>query len=258
MAMPIEDSPSTLGLDGRVALVTGGTRGLGLAIARKLCASGCAVYLNYRRATAQAQQALTALADLKGTAELLPGDVTADGVLPGMLDDLAQRHGAVDILVHSAVSFEPMRATEARLDGCRRDLATTLDPLLLAAPGLARVMRRPGGRVIAVSSTGSTRVVPNYVSLGMAKAALESLVRYLAVELAAAGVAVNAVATAKLNKGGDGPDRAMLARLAERTPGGRPTRPADVADVVALLCTPEAAWLHGQVVTVDGGLSLPA
>jgi enoyl-[acyl-carrier protein] reductase III len=256
--MTIEVPASTLGLDGRAALVTGGTRGLGLAIARKLCACGCAVYLNYLRSAVEAEHALAALAGLKGTAQLLPGDVTAEGVLPGMLAELAERHGAVDILVHSAVSFQPMRATDPRLGLSRRDMATTLDPLLHTAPTLAQVMRRPGGRVIAVSSTGSTRVVPNYVSLGMAKAALESLVRYLAVDLAATGVAVNAVAAAKLDKGGNGPDRAMLARLAERTPGGRPTRPADVADVVALLCTPEAGWLHGQVVTVDGGLSLPA
>lgn len=249
---------STLGLEGTVGLVTGGTRGLGLAIAEKLCRCGGTVYLNFLSSTDEAEKALAALAGLPGRAGLLPGDVRAPGVLPGMLRDLAARHGAVDVLVHNAVSFHPMPATDPRIEPAREDMATALDPLLHAAATLAEVMRRPGGRVIAVSSTGSSRVVPHYVSLGMAKAALESLVRYLAADLAGVGVAINAVAAAKLDKGGDGSDRQVLTHLGQRTPAGRATRPADVADVVVLLCAAEAAWLHGQVITVDGGLGLQA
>jgi enoyl-[acyl-carrier protein] reductase III len=249
---------TTLGLEGTVGLVTGGTRGLGLAIADKLCRCGGTVYLNFLSSTAEAEKALASLTGLPGRAELLRGDGNAPGVLPGMLRELAARHGAVDVLVHNAVSFHPMPATDPRVETTRQDMATALDPLLHAAAALTEVMRRPGGRVIAVSSTGSSRVVPDYVSLGMAKAALESLVRYLAVDLAGSGIAANAVATAKLDKGGEGPDRGLLARLGQRTPAGRATRPADVADVVALLCAPEAGWLHGQVITVDGGLGLHA
>ncbi len=82
--------------------------------------------------------------------------------------------------------------------------------------------------------------------------------RYLAAELAGRGIAVNAVSTAKIDKGPDTPNPEMARMLASRTPAGRLTRPEDVANVVALLCTDEAAWIHGQVITVDGGLGLRA
>jgi enoyl-[acyl-carrier protein] reductase III len=114
---------------------------------------------------------------------------------------------------------------------------------------------RPG-RIIAVSSNGARMAAPAYASLGMAKAALESLVRYLAVELAPKGITVNAVSTAKIDKGPDTPAPEVAAMLAGRTPAGRLTTPRDVAGIVALLCTDEAAWLQGQVITADGGLSL--
>jgi enoyl-[acyl-carrier protein] reductase III len=102
--------------------------------------------------------------------------------------------------------------------------------------------------------------VPAYLSVGLAKAALESLVRYLAVELAGRGIAVNAIATALLDKGDPRSLAAseLGAMLASRTPAGRLSTPADVADAVALLCADEAAWIHGQVITVDGGLGLRA
>ena len=109
-----------------------------------------------------------------------------------------------------------------------------------------------------MSSSGARRVVDGYLGLGMAKAALESLVRYLAVELAPTGVAVNAVSTAKVDKGTDDPRPDLVRTLAARTPAGRLTTPEDVASVVALLCTDEAGWLQGQVITVDGGLALRA
>lgn len=244
----------TLGLENKVALVTGGTRGLGLAIATRLCASGCDVYLNCTRPAARAEQAVRALDGLKGSATLQPGDVTDAGVLSDMLRDISRYHGRVDILVHNAVIFHPMAATAPVVGQARRDMAVAVDPLLHTAPVLEAVMGE-GGRVLAVSSNGSGRAVPGHVSLGMAKGALESLVRYLAAELAGKGIAVNAVATARLDKG-DMPGDPALHRIARRTPAGRATRPSDVADVVALLCTEEARWIHGQVITVDGGLSL--
>ncbi|KMS77336.1 short-chain dehydrogenase [Streptomyces viridochromogenes] len=247
---------STLGLEGRIALITGGTRGLGLAIARKLCACGGDVVLNYGHSDEDAERATRSLAGLKGTATAVRADLADPRAVPQLLEKVRARYGRLDVFVHNAAGWTPMQALHADLGALREDTAAALHPLLAAAPLLPGLMRGGRGRVVAVSSTGAHRVVPGYVSLGVAKAALESLVRYLAVDLSPHGIAVNAVSTAKLDKGTTTVNREASAALAQRTPAGRLTTPADVADVVALLCTDEAAWLRGQVVTADGGLGL--
>jgi enoyl-[acyl-carrier protein] reductase III len=241
----------SIDLSGRVAVVTGGTKGLGRAVATKLHAAGCHVYLNYHHDDAAAARAVHGLGE---RAAPLKGDVTDPDQWPALLDTVLDRHNRIDIFVHNVSSWQPMPAVGADVTAVHRDLATALDPLLRAAPVLAKAM--DGGRIVAVSSSGAGSVVPRYVSLGVAKAALESLVRYLAAELAWTGSCVNAVSTAKLDKGKETQNPAAAAALAQRTPAGRLTTPADVADAVALLCAPEAGWIHGQVLTVDGGLAL--
>jgi len=241
-----------LRFDGRVALVTGATRGLGLAIARRLHAGGCTVALNYAHADDDAERAVKELGD-GAPVYAVKGDATLDW--QPIADEVLGRHGHLDILVHNTSSWRPMSAARADLPVLHEDVASGIDPLLRAVP-LLRAAMGDGGRIVAVSSSGSQTVIPGYVSLGVAKAALESLVRYLAVELARDGIAVNAVSTAKLDKGPDTPRLDMVRALAARTPAGRLTQPDDVAAAVALLCTPEAAWIQGQILTVDGGLSL--
>ncbi|SEB30932.1 Enoyl-[acyl-carrier-protein] reductase [NADH] [Streptomyces misionensis] len=250
---------STLGLDGRVALVTGASRGLGRAIARKLCASGCTVYVNYATGDADAREAVESMRGLKGTAVAVKGDITHADTLLRLLGRIRREQGRLDVFVHNAASFHPMPTLAAAVPDVHRDIATAIDPLLHGAPSLAEAMAGGPGRVVVVSSHGARAVVPQYVGLGLAKAALENLVRYLAAELAGRGIAVNGVSTAKLDKGGPAALNPEAARaLAARTPAGRLTRPEDVADAVALLCTDEAAWIHGQIVAVDGGSHLRA
>jgi enoyl-[acyl-carrier protein] reductase III len=249
-----------LGLAGRVALVTGGTRGIGLAIAARLCAAGVRVHLAYSRSDADAAAAAERLSGLKGQAVLVRRDVTAAGALSGLVTGIAAADGGLDILVHSAASWHPMSLTAGDWAGLSADLTAAVRPLADAAPALPAAMAGRPGRVVAVSSAGARFVVPGgYASLGIAKAALEAAVRYLAVELAPHDIAVNAVSTAKVDKGEPSdPQHAMVAALAARTPGGRLTAPPDIADLVALLCADAAAWVRGQVVTADGGLSLLA
>ncbi|WP_370942165.1 SDR family oxidoreductase [Amycolatopsis sp. cg5] len=249
---------STLGLEGRVAVVTGATRGVGLAIARKLCACGVHVFLDYAHSDDDAARAVEQLAGLKGTATAVKYDIGDKGVAPRLLEAVRERHGRLDVLVHNAASFHPMTAAEPAIGEFWDDVRLGVSPLVQTASRFTELIEPGTGRIIAVSSLGARAVVPRYVAQGVGKAALESYIRYLAAELAASGIAVNAVSTSKVDKGQSGREGEMVRALAGRTPGGRLTRPSDVADVVALLCTDEAAWINGQVITADGGLSLLA
>ncbi|MFI8931162.1 SDR family oxidoreductase [Streptomyces sp. NPDC053474] len=240
------------------AVVTGGTRGVGLAVAHKLCADGVDVLLVYGHDDRDAKHAVDALSGLPGSARALRADLTRPGGVTRVLDEVRRRWGALDVYVHTAAAWRPEATLETGLRAARDALALAATPLLAAAPELAELMAgRPCGRIVAVSSSGARLAVPGYAAQGMAKAALESLVRYLAVEFAPLGVTVNAVATGRLDKGPHtaGPARAVAAPTG-RAPAGRLTTPEDLAAAVSLLCHPDAAWIQGQVITVDGGLSL--
>ncbi len=246
--------------DGSPALVTGATSGIGLAVARRLAAAGYEVLMNYAHDEDRALTAEKELVEAGGTVRLMRADVGTPLGVVRLLEEIRSTYGRLDVLVHSAGSFHPMSTTAPRVEGCLRDGAVALGPLVYGAGRLGDLLTPGSGRLVAVSATGARSVVPGYAGLGMAKAALESMVRYLAVELAGRGVAVNAVAGGKLApEGPDGPDRVppeALARIVARTPAGRLTTADEVADVVALLCRPEAAALHGQILTVDGGAGL--
>lgn len=254
---------SSLSIGGKVAIVTGGSRGLGRAIAEKLCAGGCHVVINYANSDHDAQDTLDSITGLSGSVTLIKADVREHSALEAVVNKAIDTHGRLDIFIHNAATLQPMSVFAPDIAAVYREQELALNPLLHGAGIFAKAMsEETGGRVIAISSNGAGHVIPGYLSVGVAKAAMESLVRYLAAELAGKGIAVNAISTALLDKGGPntsglaGP--AVTAMLAARTPAGRLSTPADVADAVALLCAPEAAWIHGQVITVDGGLGLLA
>lgn len=236
---------------GRVAVVTGGTRGLGRAIAIALCRRGARVVVNHLHDTAA--EVLNEARDLPGTMTSVRADIGTAAGVTALLDGIGGDQ--LDYFIHNASLMRPMSALKPDPAEFTRTLEVSLGPLLYGAERLGAIMQ-PGGRILAISSNGAGSTIPGYLATGVGKAAMEAMVRYLAAEIAPHGISVNAISTGKLDKPGEVQDAKLLSILAARTPGGHLTLPADVADAVVMMCMPESHWLQGQIITVDGGLCL--
>ena len=241
---------------GASVLVTGGSRGIGREIALRFAQEGAArVAIGYLRNDSAAERTAGELRELGAEPVLVRGNVSSARVT-----DQVAKLGPLAALVHNAATgvIRPALETEEKhFDWTMGANARALLSLAqAAAPGMA-----PGSSIVALSSLGAHRVLENYVLVGASKAALESIVRYLAVELAPRGIRVNAVSGGVVetealdyfpNK------EQMLALARERTPAGRIVGPGDLADAVVFLCSPAAEMIRGQTLVVDGGYSLLA
>lgn len=247
-------------LSGRVALVTGGSRGIGRAIAQRLAEAGASVAINYLRHSSQASEVASSIRALGTRALTVKADVGQHDDVHAMFDTLEKEFGRVDILISNAASgvLRPaMELTPRHWQWTMEINAGTLLPLAQhAVPKMTA-----GGSIVAVSSLGAIRAIPNYTAVGASKAALESLVRHLAVELAPQGIRVNAVSAGVVDTDAlkHFPNRdALLEGSRTRTPAGRLTLPADVADAVLFLVSPLATMVVGHTLVVDGGYSVLA
>jgi enoyl-[acyl-carrier protein] reductase III len=242
------------GLSG-AALVTGGTRGIGRSIALRLAREGTArIVVGYLRNDAAAEAAAAEIESAGAEPVLVRGNVTSDRVLA----EIAAA-GPYRIVVHNAATGVIRSALETEDKHWDWTLNANARALLSLARATAPAMER-GSSIVAISSLGAQRVLPNYVLVGTSKAALEALVRYLAVELAPRGIRVNAVSAGVVETGALEffPNKDELLATVERTPAGRLVEPDDVAAAVAFLCSAEAEMVRGQTLIVDGGFSLLA
>jgi enoyl-[acyl-carrier protein] reductase III len=235
-------------------LVTGGTRGIGREVARRFGRDGATrVALGYLRNDSAAEEAAEELRGLGAQPVLVRGNVASAKIALAVAG-----LGPLDAVVHCAATGVIRPALETTDKHFDWTLAANARAFLSLARSAAPQMPA-GSSIVAVSSLGASRVLENYVLVGTSKAALEALVRYLAVELAPAGIRVNAVSGGVVETGAldHFPNRdEMLSRSLSRTPAGRLVEPADVADAVSFLCSSAAEMIRGQTIVVDGGFSL--
>jgi enoyl-[acyl-carrier protein] reductase III len=253
-------------LDGKFALVTGSSRGIGRGIVLKLAQEGARVGIHYYHNEAAARDTLSSVRRGGSDGVVIQADVTQAKEVQGLFDRVRAEFGALDIFVsnarpEAAAFFEaPLKIT---LDQWNAALHSQATAFLVGAREAAKLLR-DDGRIVAITYApgGRTGGLQPWVAMGAAKAALEALVRYFAVTLARRGITVNAVSPgwtedSVLNSLPGGVQTAIREWHAQGwTPMGRLGTPADVGNIIALLCQAEAAWITGQIIVADGGASL--
>lgn len=254
--MGIEGQP----LKGKIALVTGGSRGIGGAITRKLASWGCTVCVNYVDRERTARE-IAAELERQGTpVQLYRADVSEAGDIEQMMKDIGERYGDLHILVHNAGATKFTLLEDATLSHWQFVQNTNArSTWLLAKHALPLMRSRPGARYITITNSANVRIIARGGLFAVAKAGLEVLTKYLSYELAPYGIVVNCVRPGLVRTGvfrvRPEFDRGLKHELAI-SPWGRVTSVRDAADVVAMLCLDEASWIVGQIITVDGGFHL--
>ncbi|HMZ07428.1 MAG TPA: enoyl-[acyl-carrier-protein] reductase FabL [Anaerolineales bacterium] len=253
-----------MSFENKIALVTGSGRGIGKAIALHFARLGANVVVNYFRNRLPAEETVREVEALGRKALLVKADVGDLDELNHLFDEVEKAFGGLDIFVHNAASGYNRPVMEQKPKGWEWTMNINARALLFGTQRAVRLMeKRGGGKIVSISSAGSTRVLPDYVVVGASKAALESLTRYLGVELISKGINVNAVSpgvveTEALNHFASmGGQENILQKFIAQVPAGRLITPQEVAEVTAFLCSPSASMIVGQTIAVDGGYTLP-
>lgn len=251
-----------LPFEDKIVLVTGSGRGIGRAISLHFASLGAHIIVNFFRNRKSAEETAEAIRNLGQRALVVKANVGTDRGLDHLFQEIERNFGGLDILVSNAASGYNRPALDQKPRGWNWTMNINARALLFAAQRAVPLMeKRGGGFIVSISSPGSERVLPEYIVVGASKAALESLTRYLAVELADKNIIVNAISpgvadTEALHhfdatQGGE-----IIQSIIAQTPAGRLVSPQDIAQLVAFLSSPAASMIRGQVILIDGGYTL--
>lgn len=246
----------------KIALVTGSGRGIGRGIAIELAKQGANVVVNFFRNRKPAEETAAEIEKLGRKVLLVKANVGDIDGINDLFDQTEAEFGGLDIFVNNAASGFNRPVMEQKPKGWDWTMDINARAFLFAGQRAVQLMEpRGGGQIVAITSPGGDRVMPDYVVVGASKAALNALTRYMAVELAEKNIRVNAispgvVATDILQHFESLSEDGILDKIAANTPAGRLVTPEDVAGVVTFLCSPAADMIRGQIITIDGGMTL--
>jgi enoyl-[acyl-carrier protein] reductase III len=252
-------------LAGRVAVVTGGSRGIGRGIALGLARDGADCVITYRKNDAAAAETVSALEALGGRARAERLDLAEPSLVGPVFERIASAFGRVDVLVANAAATAFRPVLEQKLHNVRRTFAVSVDSLVAMVQAAVPLMKGRPGRIVLISGVDSFQAMVGHSVLGAAKAAAESLIRGLALELGPLGITVNAVtpgfiktdsSTYYVTQGLGLDYERATGRLLAATPVRRHGTPEDVAALVGYLVSESASFLTGQCIVLDGGLTI--
>lgn len=246
-------------LAGKVALVTGGSRGIGKSVALRLAREGADILVNYKQDATAAEETAGEIRALGRTAWTLQADMRKEAEIRGLCSRIREEIGQLDILVHNA-AFGTMAPTmRIGRASWQATFDTNVTALLLLSQGCYPLLKKQGGHVIAISSVGSFTCFSEYAAIGCSKAAMEALIRYIAFDLAKEGIRANTVSAGPVDTRAVSWFKYPTAVWnfgTKKSPLGRMGMPEDLAGIVAFLCTPDADWIVGQTLVADGGIML--
>ncbi|WP_338470582.1 enoyl-[acyl-carrier-protein] reductase FabL [Niallia sp. XMNu-256] len=242
----------------KVALVTGSSRGIGKATALCLAKEGYDVVINYARSKSKAQETAAEIEALGRRAFIVKANVGDVDKIKHLFQEIKREFGRLDVFVNNAASGVQRPIMELEESHWDWTMNINSKALLFCAQEAAKLMDQ-GGKIVSISSLGSIRYIENYTVVGVSKAALEALTRYLAVELASKNIVVNAVSGGVVDTEAlkHFPNRKeLLAEAAQNTPAGRMVSIDDMVNTIMFLLSDKASMIRGQTIIVDGGISL--
>jgi 3-oxoacyl-[acyl-carrier protein] reductase len=252
----MSEQQSSTGTDPRVAVVTGGSRGIGRETAERLAADGFAVVVNYAGNEAEAEKAVAAITGAGGQAIAVRADVADETEVAALFDAAENTYGGVDVVVHAAGVMALAPLVDLDLDALDRMHRTNIRGTFVVDQQAARRLRA-GGAIINFSSSVLALAIPGYTAYAATKGAVEAVTLILAREMRGRDITVNAVAPGPTATALflDGKDEETIARMAAQPPLERLGTPEDIAGVVSFLAGPAGRWINGQVLRANGGIA---
>ncbi len=241
------------GNQGRIAIVTGASKGIGRAIARELAAGGCHLVINYMSDKAGAEQTLAEIEEEGGRGEIYQFDVRDAEAAAAAIDDVHHRLGAIDILINNAGIIADGLFMMMPAENWQKVIDTSLSGFYnMTRPVIEKMVRRRRGAIVSISSASSLMANRGQANYAAAKAGLNGASRSVAAEVARLGIRLNVVAPGLIAT--DMIENAPRDRIKEMIPMARIGRPEEVAKVVGFLCSDDASYVTGQIISVNGGM----